>query len=197
MDNDRMIIRNDDVAYDTDPKQFAEFCSICDRFNFPIIQAITVRGSIQQIDISWDNKRILNDCGTRFFNENKGLMDILNARKHKDIFAIHGLFHTHSPSADDIHAAESWLQAFGFHPECIVQPFNEPSSYGDHCMGLPVLAKQQRIEDYLPSMPLHDQIPTDPICYLHSWRFGKWYPMESLTTCLQRISSKLTPVTHL
>ena len=46
------IIRNDDVAFDTDINELKQFCEICDKYNFKILQAITVRGICIPIDVA-------------------------------------------------------------------------------------------------------------------------------------------------
>ena len=39
-----MVIRNDDVAFDTKLSEIKQFCEICDRYNVKIIHAITPFG---------------------------------------------------------------------------------------------------------------------------------------------------------
>jgi len=86
------------------------------------------------------------------------------------------------------------LKEWGITPEYAVLPFNEESpEYNEYVIGLKVLGKSQRLEDYLEKMPKANEIPTEDIVYLHEWRFGpgRWYHWDNLDRTLERIKNGL------
>jgi hypothetical protein len=181
MRNTTKIIRNDDVSIDTEMEDIKWFCELCDKYGFKAMQCITPIGKTHEIDVRMSNEEIPKD-GTIF--ENKELIEYLKGRQ--DIIAVHGLYHTHQPTEEEIEMAKKLLEKAGLKPTFFVTPFNE-GDYGEEVCGLKVSAKTQRLEDY------HQQgIPTDEIVYLHSWRYGKWYKKEDLELCLQRITTALS-----
>lgn len=181
-----MILRNDDAPWGMTLGEFQKFCNICDKYKVKILQAITPIGDCHFLDASWDNQRIIRECGRTL--PPYETIEYLASRK--DMIAVHGLYHTHCPSVRDVSAAKTILNSWGLKPTHIVWPFNEASTDEDEFCGLKVIGKTQRIEDYLPGKPLWGQKPTDEFVYLHSWRWSKgWYSWEALDLCLQRITA--------
>ncbi len=174
-------IRNDDVAYDTNLSQLEAFCNICDKYGVGIIQCITPRGSVQFIDSKMTNEEIVKNAGSEIFTDNKAVYDYLLSRS--DEISLHGEYHTHYPTADELYRAKYSLIEWGFNPTYSTYPFNE-LTFDYDIFGLKTLPKSQRLEDY------HKEgLPTDEIVYLHSWRYGKWYPVEALERMLERIAN--------
>lgn len=176
-----MLIRNDDIAFDTDIDNLKIFCDICDRYGFKIIQCITSLGECKKSHVNMNNREIQNASDRNFF-ENTEVVDYLKSRK--DLIAVHGLWHTHRPEEEEIEKAKEMLINVGFNPTYFVPPFNEWEK-GDVC-GLKTsklsLEKGERLEDFLDK-----GTPTSEIAYLHSWRFGNWYKFEQLESCLKRL----------
>lgn len=172
------IIRNDDVSRDTALSDIKWFSELCDKYGFKILQGITVIGDTHGIDVRMTNEEILSE-GTIF--ENTEVIDFLG--KRNDLIAVHGLFHTHEPTIEEIETAKEILINGGLKPTYFIPPFNE-GIYGDYVCDLKVSAETQRLEDYLD-----DGVPTDEIVYLHSWRFGDWYPKNKLEKCLKKITT--------
>jgi len=186
------FIRDDDISFDSDVEHVKTFCEICDKHGFKIIHAITPIGATHNIDSSWNNDYIVAQGGKHTLADNKTLLDYLLSRNDK--IGTHGLFHTHKPSLMDQRLSVAILKELGFTPEYAVLPFNEESpEYSDTVLGLKVLGKSQRLEDYLEKMPKANEIPTDEIVYLHEWRFGegKWYHWDNLDRTLERIKNGL------
>lgn len=175
-----MIIRNDDVSVDTDINELKEFCEICDRYDFKIIQAVTPLGETHAVDVKMTNDQIVSLGKKKTILDNKELVEFLKSRN--DFIGVHGLWHTHEPSLDDIRLAKAILDEIDLSPTYFVTPFNE-GNYGERVDSLIVSAKTQRLEDYLGQ-----GTPTDPIIYLHSWRFKSWYTFNQLDQCLKRIT---------
>ena len=187
-----MIIRNDDVSFDSNVEHVKTFCEICDKHGFKIIHAITPIGITHSIDSSWNNDLIVARGGCHTLADNKELLEYLLSRD--DMFGTHGLFHSHRPSMMDQQISKAILEVLGIKPEYAVLPFNEESpEYKDEVCGMMVLGKSQRLEDYLEKMPKENDIPTDDIVYLHEWRFGpgSWYHWENLDRTLERIKNGL------
>lgn len=180
-----MLIRNDDVAFDTDHDQFLRFCQICDNHHVHLLHAITPLGSIQDIDVKWSNEEIMKRTGRRAFSENGRVRNLLLNRT--DRIAAHGLYHTHSPTLLEMVTSIQLLEKWGFKVDSVVQPFNEESEYGTSCLGKTVFMKMDRLEDYLPGQPLYGHVPSN-FCYLHSWRFGKWYEFDHLIEVLAKVN---------
>lgn len=179
-----MIIRNDDVAYDTRFDHFRRFCELCDRYGYQILQAITPRGTTIPIEEHMSNEQIRSLSPDAFFADNKPVLDYLLSRD--DLIGIHGLWHSHEVSEYEIWEAKGHLIGWGLKPTYFVPPFNE-GSWPRKLQGLKVVGKIQRLEDYL-----RNGVPTDPIVYLHSWRFdGSFYTLEELNRCLSRISAMM------
>lgn len=177
-----MIIRNDDIAFDTNINHFKIFCELCDQYNFKILQAITPLGITRPIHVKMSNKTIINMNRTACLKNNEPLLDYLLERK--DLIGVHGLWHTHYPSETDIYRSNSILNNWGLKPTYFIPPFNE-GNYDNTVLGLQVIAKVQNLELYL-----NEGTPTDPIVYLHSWRFDKsYYSLKTLECCLKRIST--------
>mgnify|MGYP001183759788 FL=1 len=186
------FIRDDDISFDSDVEHVKTFCEICDKHGFKIIHAITPIGATHNIDSSWNNDLIVARGGCHTLADNKTLLDYLLSRNDK--IGTHGLFHTHKPSLMDQRLSVAILKELGFTPEYAVLPFNEESpEYSDTVLGLKVLGKSQRLEDYLEKMPKANEIPTDEIVYLHEWRFGpgKYYSWDNLDRTLERIKNGL------
>lgn len=177
-----MIIRNDDVAFDTSVDDLQRFCQLCDKHGLKILQGITFRGGIMPIDYRQSNDIIKTFCRDNVITDNKLLVDYLLSRD--DLIAVHGLWHTHEPTVDEIDIAKGLLLGIGFNPTYFIPPFNE-GEYGNEVCGLKVSnANAQNVEHFLKS----DLIPETEIAYTHFWRYGRWYPWEDLDRCLERIS---------
>jgi hypothetical protein len=176
------IIRNDDVAYDTNLDELKRFCAVCDRYNLKILQAITPFGICIPIDVKMDNDRIIN-LGRVKFADNKPLVDFLLSRN--DIIGVHGYYHTHNLCTAEINLGKEELERLGFKPTYFVTPFNE-GDYGDEICGLKVSdGRDDRLEKYVDKGK-----PRTPIAYVHSWRFHTWWTLDKLESMLCRITSK-------
>lgn len=179
----KFLIRNDDVAYDTKFSELKTFCEICDRYGFPILQAVTFIGECKKAHQSMPNKKI-REVSNRLFKENQEVLKYLKGRS--DLIGVHGLWHTHEPSEGEIHLAKALLEMNGLEATYFVPPFNE-GNYGEVVEGLKVckldLRKGERLEDFLKR-----GTPRSNIMYLHSWRFDNdWYTFEQLENCLRRL----------
>lgn len=182
----KFIIRNDDVAFDTGLDEIKKFCEICDRYGYKIIQAITVIGECRRSRATMTNDNI-RLASFRRFSENKELVEFLKSRN--DYIAVHGLWHTHEPTEEEIVTAKSILEELGFKPTHFVPPFNE-GDYQSEIAGLTTcklsLEKGERLEDFI-----NQGIPTAPIMYLHSWRFtNNYFTFGQLDRCLARLASE-------
>lgn len=178
------IIRNDDVAYDTRINEIKKFCEICDKHGFRILQAITLIGECKKTHAVMMNDEI-RQISNRKFEENKEVLEYIKSRQ--DLIGIHGLWHTHAPTVEEIKRAKAILHKLGLDATYFVPPFNE-GDYPDEVGGLIVsklsLKNGDRLEDFLKR-----GIPTSPVMYLHSWRFDNdWYTFEELDKCLERLT---------
>lgn len=182
----KFLIRNDDVAFDTELDEIRTFCDICDKHDFKIIQAITVVGPCKTIDVRMDNREIIN-LGKRKFMHNFEVCEYLKGRD--DIIGVHGLWHSHVPDMDEIVAAKWGLVQLGFNPTYFIPPFNEgdyPSEVAGMKLSKLSMRNGERLEDFLKK-----GTPTKEIMYLHSWRFdNKFYTFEVLDKCLERLSKE-------
>lgn len=182
-----MIIRNDDVAFDTFLQgDLRRFCELCDKHGLRILQGVTFRGSILPItDLQMTNETI------RSFGANNTVLDceplIPYLRSRNDLIAVHGLWHTHVPTISEISNACSLLTDVGLTPTYFIPPFNE-GTYPDEVCGLKVsTSNAQNVEHFLKS----DLVPVTEIAYTHFWRYGRWYTWEELDKCLERIAKAL------
>lgn len=180
-----MIIRNDDVSYDTRLTEIKRFCEICDKYGVKIIQAITPFGDCLKDKSAKLNNNQIKALSNKKFSENYEVVDYLRSRN--DFIAVHGLWHTHEPSIEEIRQAKEILEVAGFHPDYFVPPFNE-GNYPDTVEGLSLsklsAQKGERLEDFLDY-----GTPTSGTVYLHSWRFdNSWYTFERLEKCLDRLT---------
>ena len=178
-----MIIRNDDVSVDTEMEDIKWFSELCDKYGFKILQCITPVGETHEIESTMSNDEIKENRRTIF--ENRDLIKFLEGRN--DLIAVHGLWHTHEPSFDEIETAKKLI--IELCPTYFVPPFNE-GDYPEEVCGLKVnklnLENGERLEDFLEG-----GLPNKPIMYLHSWRFGKMYNKEKLEICLKNIVASL------
>lgn len=183
----KFLIRNDDVAFDTTLDEIKKFCDICDKYGRQIIQCIIPIGEAKKIK----SKRLTNDqiraLSNKLFSENREVLEYLKQRN--DLIGVHGLWHTHKPSYDEIKAGKSILEGLGFKPEYFIPPFNE-GSYPDNFAGLKTcslsMRDNQRLEDFL-----ENGTPNSDVMYLHSWRFDNdWYTFDQLERCLERLSKE-------
>lgn len=183
----RFLIRNDDVAFETEIDEIRQFCEICDKYGYKIIQAITpiglsgrrARTHMQDYDI----KR----ASFKRFQENIEVLEYLKSRQ--DLIAVHGLWHTHKPSLPEIRTAKKILGSLGLKPTYFAPPFNE-GHYPETVAGLKLcqlsMEAGERLEDFL-----QQGTPKAPIMYLHSWRFNNaHYKFKHLDQCLARLSNK-------
>ena len=180
----KFLIRNDDVSADTTLDEIKTFCKVCDKYGFKIIQGITPIGEAKKIKTARMTNEQIKVASSKLFSENKEVVDYLASRN--DLIAVHGLWHTHSPSIEEIKYAKIILEGLGLKPSYFVPPFNE-GQYPDLVEGLKVSIlsadKGERLEDFLES-----GVPNSPIVYLHSWRFdNSWYTFDKLEQCLKRL----------
>lgn len=190
----KFLIRNDDIAVDSGVNELKKFCEICDKHDFKIIQSITpigFSGKRARANMSNERIRLLN---FNRFEENKEVFEYLKVRR--DFIGVHGLWHTHVPTIDEITTAKAILQAWGFNPTYFVPPFNE-GGYAEEVEGLKTsqlsMDKGERLEDFLK-----EGEPKSPIMYLHSWRFNnRNYTFDQLEECLSRLSRKIKKLTDL
>ena len=193
----QLVIRNDDVAFDTNLDNFKRFCDTCDKYNVEIIQCITPIGKVINIEKGWTNEDIVRYGGPNLFTDNLGVYMYLEDRYDK--IAVHGLWHTHEPTTTQIATAIAMLKDMNLTPEYFVPPFNE-GVYDSNVAGLKLLQNVERIEDFLHGMPKHGHVPKDIVAgketiymYLHDWRFdGSWYQMEDLDVCLNEITNMMS-----
>lgn len=184
----KFLIRNDDVAFDTKIDEIKQFCNICDKHGFRIIQAITPVGlSGRRARAIMTNEQIRLLSFMRF-EENREVCEFLKGRN--DLIGVHGLWHTHAPTSDEVETAKTILERLGFKPTYFVPPFNE-GEYPEQVDGLNTcklsMEKGDRLEDFL-----NKGEPKSPIMYLHSWRFDKvHYTFDQLDQCLDRLSTKV------
>lgn len=185
----KFIIRNDDVGVDASLSKLKKFSLICDKYNFKIIQSITPFGTSGKYARSHLTNQEIKSLSPRRFEENKEMIEFLKSRN--DLIAVHGLWHTHAPTIDEVTVGKKYLEDLGFKPTYFVPPFNE-GDYPDEVAGLILsklsMEKGERLEDFLEK-----GTPTSPIAYLHFWRFGRNYTFEQLDKCLERLSD---PIRH-
>lgn len=179
-----MIIRNDDVAFDTDYGILKEFCELCDAYGHEIIQAITPVGRVRDIHVNWSNQTITHYAGDTLFNQNKQVYEYILSRT--DRIAIHGLRHTHEPTRQEITEGIKIMSDMSLPPQYFVLPFNE-GNYPQGFCGLHVLGKNcDRLETYFDN----GTIPITWITYLHSWRLdGTWYTMKQLESFFKHMAN--------
>lgn len=190
------MCRNDDVASDTTLSEIRTFCEICDRYGVTPMHAITPIGKVRSVDCKWDNATIREQTGTALFSENREVVEYLRERR-TDLFAVHGLWHTHAPKLREIDAADTLIVQAGLTPTFFVPPFNEgydtavdvairPGTPGMrrylHVSGRGV----PRLEEYLESGD-----PQAEIVYLHSHRFEYGpFTWKQLDSCLKRLTAQ-------
>lgn len=182
----KFLIRNDDVAFDTDIDEIIRFCVICDKHGYRILQAVTPIGEVRKIKSAKMTNDQIRAASGKLFSENKEVLEYLKGRH--DLIGVHGLWHTHKPNTAEIKSAKSILQEAGLAPTYFVPPFNE-GDYPAQILGLKTckLSQEagQRLEDFLDK-----GTPQAVIMYLHSWRFNSsWYTFDMLDKCLQRLES--------
>ena len=177
------IIRNDDVAFDTDVTLLKEFTELCNRYDFRVMHAITLIGKCIPIQHTMGNGDIRTAAGDSLFLKNEGLVTWLLSRKHYDEFAVHGLWHTHHIPEEEICYGKLILEGLGLTPTYYVPPFNEYE--GEYADGLPVCGKEcHRLESLIDQ----NIFPQTEIAYVHSWRFnGSWYTLSQLESALKKM----------
>ena len=181
----KFLIRNDDVAFDTDFEEIRRFCQICDKYGYKIMHAIVPIGEARKIKSKRMTNSEIRATSNRLFSENREVLNYLRGRQ--DLIGVHGLWHTHKPNIEEIKTGKIILQGLGFNPTYFIPPFNE-GDYPKAIAGLKVCKlseKKERLELYLE----HGN-PTYPIMYLHSWRFNNhWYTFDMLEKCLERLEN--------
>lgn len=182
----KFLIRNDDVAFDTTLSEIKQFCEICDKHGYQILQAIIPIGEARKIKSARMTNDQIRGSSNRLFSENQAVLDYLKSRQ--DLIGIHGLWHTHKPNEEEIRTAKSILLGLGFNPLYFIPPFNE-GNYPKDLVGLKVsqlsMKNGERLEDFLEK-----GTPKAEIMYLHSWRFAAgWYTFDILEKCLQRLQN--------
>jgi len=182
-----MIIRNDDVGFDTAIGPFMQFCELCDKYGFRILQAITPRGKPEAPIVATRNgEQIRRRGGDYTFAQNGPVLQYLLSRD--DLIGVHGLYHTPTVEDWEIEEAIALLISWGLTPTYYCPPYaglGELGDWSERMSGLKVSAQTQRLEDYLKS-----GTPTAEIVYLHSWRFHRGgHTLEDLGQCLKRLSA--------
>ncbi len=180
----KFILRNDDVAFDTDLAEIKKFCEIADKYGYQIIQAIIPIGEAKKIKTSRMTNDQIKATSSRLFSENRSVLEYLLSRN--DFIGIHGLWHSHKPTMDEIKTAKTILEGLGFKPTYFIPPFNE-GDYPEEVYELKTcnlsIKNGDRLEDFLET-----GTPNADIMYLHSWRFNSgWYTFEMLDNCLNRL----------
>lgn len=187
----KFLLRNDDCAFDTSLQEIRTFCDLCDRYGFRVLHAITPIGAVRHIDAAWDNDRIRRESGNRLFLDNTPVLEYLQARRDLDLFAVHGLWHTHAVSRYELDAAEVLLDVAGVDITWQVPPFNDPASRGSealHWSG----PECPRLEAYLERPAA---LPETDIAYLHSWRFEHGpFAWAQLERCLKALAERCAHV---
>jgi hypothetical protein len=194
------IVRNDDVAFDTGLQEIRIFCELCDRYGFTPLHAITPIGAVRNINAAWDNDRIRRESGNRLFLDNAPVVDYLRSRQNRDLFAVHGLWHTHIIRPGEMAAARELIP---FDCGWFVPPFNEKPSQWFSINGRDVVAPYHleltvsgkecpRLEEYLGNpggLPLGHGM-----AYLHSWRFEHGpFTWAQLDRCMKTLAGRLGP----
>lgn len=184
----KFLIRNDDVSADTTLQEIKTFCEICDKYNFPIMHAITLIGECRKVKTRrWDNEKI-KSLSDKKFSDNHDVINYLKNRN--DLIAVHGLYHSHIPSLREIKIAKEILVSLGFRPTHFVPPFNE-GDFEESVLDLKVSILSEKNGERLESF-LSDGTPNKQIMYLHSWRFdNKWFKFDDLEKCLARLSKSI------
>lgn len=182
----KFLIRNDDVAFDSDINEIKRFCEIADKYGYQILHAIIPIGESRKIKSGRMTNDQIRAASSKSFSENREVLEYLKSRQ--DLIGIHGLWHTHKPNEEEIKTAKSILQGLGFNPTYFIPPFNE-GDYPKEIMGLKTcklsMKKGERLEDFLDK-----GTPRAEIMYLHSWRFtAGWYTFDMLEKCLQRFAN--------
>lgn len=178
----KFLIRNDDVAVDTTIEEIKQFCEIADRYGFPVMHAIIPIGEAKKIKSAKMTNDQIKAASNRLVSENKEVIDYLLERD--DEIGVHGLWHTHQPTLQDIKNGKLILDRSGFYPYYFVPPFNE-GDYPARVDGLITctLTSSENLENFLDK-----GTPSAEIMYLHSWRFDdSWYTFDQLEKCLQRL----------
>lgn len=181
----KFIIRNDDVAFDTSLEEIKRFCEICDKYGYQILHAIMPIGEARKIKSKMTNDQI-KASSSKLFSQNKAVLEYLKSRH--DLIGVHGLWHTHSPTIEEIKEAKSILEDLGLTPTYFVSPFNE-GDYEDKVEDL-ITSKLAESDGERLEMFLNEGTPNAPMMYLHSWRFNDdWFTFDMLDKCLQRLES--------
>lgn len=163
-----MIVRNDDVAADTNLAHLRAFCELCDTRGVQVVHAITPMGVCIPVDHDMTNAEIVSLQVGRAINSVVQRPDLIQfLRRRTDLIAVHGLYHTHEPCPHDILTAADILLSVGLSPTWFVPPFNE-GAYGQEVCGLKVSADDA---EQLESCAAVGRRPSQEIGYLHSWRF--------------------------
>jgi hypothetical protein len=182
----KFLIRNDDVAFDTQLEEIKRFCAICDKYGYQILHAIVPIGESQKVTTRKMSNDQIRMASARLFSENNDVLSYLKGRQ--DLIGVHGLWHTHIPTEEEIKTATFILKGLGLMPTYFIPPFNE-GNYPVQVAGLMTCQlsskKGELLEDFLEKGD-----PQAEILYLHSWRFNDdWYTFDMLEQCLQRIES--------
>jgi hypothetical protein len=180
----KFLIRNDDVAFDTSLNEIKRFCEICDKYGYQIIQSIIPIGEAKKIKTKRMTNEQIVSASSKLFSENKEVVNYL--KKRNDLISVHGLWHTHKPSIEEIENAKYILEGLGFKPTYFIPPFNE-GDYPAKISGLKLCQLSADNGELLENF-LDNGTPNAAIMYLHSWRFdNRWYTFQKLEECLKRI----------
>ncbi len=157
------LIRNDDVCAATTVKHLERFAHLTDKHSYHVVHAITPFGVCWTSDgwLGSKSNREIIDLGERRPLD-PDVIEFLQSRASRDQFAIHGFFHTHKPSAEEIVLAYDYLCGEGLVPTWFVPPFNEGLYKSD---GLRVSAK-----DAIDFENEAERFPGE-VAALHSWRY--------------------------
>lgn len=180
----KFLIRNDDVAFDTDINEIKQFCEITDKYGYQILHAIIPIGEYRKIKSSRMTNDQIRATSSRLFSENQLVYEYLTNRQ--DLIGVHGLWHTHKPNEAEIKTGKIILQGLGFNPTHFIPPFNQ-GDYPKDFAGLKTcklsMKNGERLEDFLIQ-----GTPKAKIMYLHGWRFvNGGYTFDMLESCLKRL----------
>ena len=176
------ILRNDDVCAATTVEHLERFVTLTDKYGYHVVHGITPRGVCWASDNWLGSKTNYQICalGAGILLEFKPeLIEFLKSRIGKDEIGIHGLWHTHRPSADEIVRARKILSSLGLEPTYFIPPFNE----GNYKAGDIIVSAKDAY-----NFELEDE-REGVIGAMHSWRYdpamwakayGTWWTWDDL-----------------
>lgn len=178
-----IYLRNDDIAYDTNPNDLKQFCEIVDKFGgfYKIVHAVNTDGKVVYHEKS---NEMIKALSIENIIDNKELINFLYTRKDKDLFCTHGKLHLHCTELKDFKefAEESLIELkklpFVTTKNLIpwfVYPFNEHNTNTDNILeDLDLIPMHDKNSQHLEHLAMGLKVENDlGILRLHSWRFSK------------------------